>query len=101
MLRQHCRAVGRDPSAVTVSQQTMVVLGKDEADAKAKREKAQLVYGGHLGHGIVGTPEECSQTIREHISLGCTMFIIEFFGRDTREPARLFAETVMPAFRMA
>lgn len=29
---------------------------------------------------------------------GCTMFIIEFFGRDTREPARLFAEKVMPAF---
>jgi hypothetical protein len=27
------------------------------------------------------------------------MFVIEFFGRDTREPARLFAERVMPAFR--
>jgi hypothetical protein len=26
------------------------------------------------------------------------MFIMEFFGRDTREPARLFAERVMPAF---
>jgi len=24
--------------------------------------------------------------------------VIEFFGRDTREPARLFAEKVMPAF---
>jgi hypothetical protein len=23
---------------------------------------------------------------------------MEFFGRDTREPARLFAEQVMPAF---
>jgi hypothetical protein len=27
------------------------------------------------------------------------MFVMEFFGRDTREPARLFAETVMPHFR--
>ncbi len=24
---------------------------------------------------------------------------VEFFGRDTREPARLFAEKVLPAFR--
>jgi len=27
------------------------------------------------------------------------MFIVEFFGRDTRDPARLFAETVMAEFR--
>ena len=33
-----------------------------------------------------------------HRALGCTLFPIEFFGRDTREPARLFAEKVMPAF---
>jgi hypothetical protein len=32
------------------------------------------------------------------VQLGCTGFVIEFFGRDTREPARLFAEHVMPAF---
>jgi hypothetical protein len=32
------------------------------------------------------------------VSLGCTSFVIEFFGRDTREPARLFAEAVMPRF---
>jgi hypothetical protein len=25
--------------------------------------------------------------------------VIEFFGRDTREPARLFAEKVIPALR--
>ncbi len=99
ILRQHCRALGRDPSAIQVSQQTMVVLGRDEAEARAKREKAQMVYGGHLGHGIVGTPRECIEKIREHVSAGCTMFVIEFFGRDTREPARLFGETVMPAFR--
>ncbi|MFI5394840.1 MAG: TIGR03560 family F420-dependent LLM class oxidoreductase [Candidatus Binatia bacterium] len=98
VLHQHCRAVGRDPKSIQVSQQTMVVLGKDRADAEAKREKAQSVYGGHLGHGIIGTPTECIEKIERHIAAGCTMFVIEFFGRDTREPARLFAETVLPAF---
>jgi F420-dependent oxidoreductase-like protein len=98
ILRQHCETVGRDPDSIQVSQQTMVILGRDEADTQAKLEKAQMVYGGHLGHGIVGTPEECTEKIRQHIAAGCTMFIIEFFGRDTREPARLFAETVIPTF---
>ena len=37
--------------------------------------------------------------IERHRALGCGGFVIEFFGRDTREPAELFAKTVMPAFR--
>jgi F420-dependent oxidoreductase-like protein len=99
VLRQHCEAIGRDPNSIQVSQQTMVVIGTDRADARAKVEKAQAIYGGHLGHGIAGTPQECVNKIHEHIAAGCTMFVIEFFGRDTREPARLFAEKVMPEFR--
>lgn len=99
VLREHCAAVGRDPDSIRVSQQTMVVIGKDATDAEAKVQKAQAIYGGHLGHGIAGTPAQCIERIREHVAAGCTMFIIEFFGRDTRDPARLFAETVMPEFR--
>jgi hypothetical protein len=33
------------------------------------------------------------------VDLGCTMFLMEFFGRDTKEPAKLFAETVLPEFK--
>ena len=39
------------------------------------------------------------ERIEQHVALGCTMFVIEFFGRDTRVPARLFADAVLPAFR--
>ena len=39
------------------------------------------------------------ERIERHVKLGCTLFVIEFFGKDTREPARLFAEQVMPRFR--
>ena len=38
------------------------------------------------------------ERIEKQRALGVSGFIIEFFGRDTREPARLFAEKVMPAF---
>ena len=99
VLRKHCDAVGRDFGSLQISQQTMVIIGKDRTDARAKMEKAQAIYGGHLGGGIAGTAQECIEQIRNYVGAGCSMFVIEFFGRDTREPARLFAETVLPEFR--
>jgi alkanesulfonate monooxygenase SsuD/methylene tetrahydromethanopterin reductase-like flavin-dependent oxidoreductase (luciferase family) len=49
-------------------------------------------------HGIWGDPDGVIERIERHRKLGVSSFIIEFFGRDTREPARLFAEKVRPAF---
>ena len=82
----------------------MVVIADDDAGARESLEKANKIYGGHMGaaleeHGIWGTPEQVIERIERHRKLGCTLFVIEFFGRDTREPARLFAERVLPAFR--
>lgn len=101
-LWQHCAEVGRPRPAITVSQQCLVVIGADENDAQAKLRKAEQIYGGHMGVSgpltIAGTPEQCIEKIATHREHGCTMLVIEFFGRDTREPAKLFAERVMPAF---
>jgi len=103
-LRRRCDEVGRDFDAIEISQQCVVVIAEDEARARAGLEKAQKIYGGHLGaalaeHGIWGPPARVIEGIERHRALGCSHFAIEFFGRDTREPARLFAETVLPAFR--
>ncbi len=102
-LRRRCDELGRDFDSIEVSQQCTVVLAGDEASARQHLEKAKKVYGGHMGgaieeHGIWGTPEQVIERIRRHVDLGCTLFVIEFFGRDTRDPARLFAEQVAPAF---
>ena len=104
VLRQRCEEADRDPASIEISQQCVVVIGADEASAKAGLEKAQKIYGGHMGagleeHGIWGTPERVIECIERHLRLGCTTFLVEFFGRDTRVPARLFAEKVIPAFR--
>jgi alkanesulfonate monooxygenase SsuD/methylene tetrahydromethanopterin reductase-like flavin-dependent oxidoreductase (luciferase family) len=98
VLRRHCEAQRRDPATLRISQQTMVVIGSDEADARSKSEKAARIYGGHMGSGISGTPAQCVDKIRALQKHGCSLVIIEFFGRDSREPAALFAEQVMPAF---
>jgi F420-dependent oxidoreductase-like protein len=103
-LRRRCDEVGRDFDSLEVSQQCVVVIAADHDAARAQLEKAKKIYGGHMGsgleeHGIWGSPEGVIERIGRHVKLGCTLFPIEFFGRDTREPARLFAEKVMPAFR--
>jgi F420-dependent oxidoreductase-like protein len=103
-LRRRCDEVGRDFDEIEVSQQCVVVIAADREAAAAQLEKARKIYGGHLGasleeHGIWGGPEQVIERIERHRALGCTFFPIEFFGRDTRAPARLFAEKVMPAFR--
>jgi len=104
VLREHCRTVGRDPDEITISQQCLVTLAPDEATAGPMTETAKRIFGGHMGDptgplALTGTPERVCMQIEKHVDLGCTMFMIEFFGRDTREPARLFAEKVMPHFR--
>ena len=104
VLRRHCDAVGRDPDAIVASQQCLVTIAPDAARAGPMADRAAQIFGGHMGDpkgplAITGTPERCTEQIQKHIDLGCTMFVMEFFGKDTQEPAQLFAEEVLPAFR--
>ena len=101
-LRRRCDEVGRDFDTLEVSQQCVVVIAEDDGAARTALDKARKIYGGHMGgaleeHGIWGSPEGVIERIERHRALGVSLFVIEFFGRDTREPARLFAEKVMPA----
>ena len=103
VLRRRCDEVQRDPASIEISQQCLVVIAADEAAARDALAKATRIYGGHMGggleeHGIWGTPEQVIERIERHRRLGCSLFVMEFFGRDTREPARLFAEKVLRAF---
>lgn len=103
VLKRRCDEVGRDPAEITISQQCVVVIAEDEDGARKALEKAKVIYGGHMGgsleeHGIWGTPEQVVERIERHRVLGCGLLVMEFFGRDTRVPAALFAERVLPAF---
>ena len=103
-LKRRCDEEKRDFDTLSVSQQCVVVIAESDEEARTSLEKAQRVYGGHLGagleeHGIWGTPARVIDCIERHVKLGCTGFVIEFFGRDTRVPAQLFASEVMSVLR--
>ena len=96
VLREHCAGIGRDPAGIRVSQQCLVTIAPDEASAAPMIDRAQKIFGGHLGDptgplALSGSPERIRDQIAANQAAGCDMFVIEFFGRDTREPARLFA----------
>ncbi|HYC56267.1 MAG TPA: LLM class flavin-dependent oxidoreductase [Candidatus Binatia bacterium] len=104
VLHEHCQREGRDASQLEISQQCLVVIAPTMAEAEQSIAKAERIYGGHMGaglrdHGIWGDPPAVVEKIRRYAAMGCGHFIIEFFGKDLREPARLLAETVVPAFR--
>ncbi|MGH9774384.1 MAG: LLM class flavin-dependent oxidoreductase [Candidatus Acidiferrales bacterium] len=48
---------------------------------------------------IAGTPEECIRRIEEYREAGCTHILLELWGDDRLEQARLFGEAVLPHFR--
>jgi len=48
---------------------------------------------------IAGTPEECIRRIDSYRQAGCTHILLEIWGEDRTEQARLFGEAVLPRFR--
>lgn len=101
VLKRRCDEVGRDFGEIQVSQQCVVIVEETEDAAREALVKAGKIYGGHMGagleeHGIWGTPDRVVECIDRHRALGCTGFVVEFFGRDTRRPAELFAREVLP-----
>lgn len=104
VLREHCKVEDRNFDDIEISQQCLVVIMPTQEEAEIAVDKAEKVYGGHMGaglreRGIWGCPEVVIEKIQKHADKGCHHFIMEMFGRDVREPAALFAEKVLPAFR--
>jgi 5,10-methylenetetrahydromethanopterin reductase len=48
---------------------------------------------------IAGTPEDCIRSIEQYRAAGCSHIMLEIWGDDRAEQARLFGEAVLPHFR--
>ena len=103
-LARHCAELGRPAGEVESSQQAIAVIATDDGAARDSLDRAKRVYGPRMTegleeHGLWGSPERITRRIRDLVAAGCTLFVIEFFGKDPLEPARFFAREVAPAFR--
>ena len=48
---------------------------------------------------IAGTPDECIHRIEQYRDAGCTHILLEVWGDDRLEQAKLFGEAVLPHFK--
>ena len=50
---------------------------------------------------IAGTPEECIRRLEDYRAAGCTTVMLEIWGDDREQQAKLFGEAVLPHFKKA
>jgi F420-dependent oxidoreductase-like protein len=101
VLKRHCDSIGRDASEIEVSEQTIVVIGKDESDLKQKLGFAKSMLGNVFDidkTGIVGTPDQLIEKIAKRNRDGVSFFTMMFGDLNSAESIALFAEKVAPAF---
>jgi F420-dependent oxidoreductase-like protein len=93
-LRAHCERLNRPYEEITRSIYTTVLIGKDEAEVAAKRERlAPFLPDGTL----IGTPEQLIATFREYARVGCQYVVFRTPDWLDIEPIHLFADRVIPA----
>jgi F420-dependent oxidoreductase-like protein len=102
VLREHCRAVGRDPATIELSLQDLVVIAPTDEKLQAPLADARkrLAFFGDVDKiATIGTPDRCIDRLREKVAQGITYFVCLFTDGGQPDTVRLFGERVLPAFR--
>jgi F420-dependent oxidoreductase-like protein len=102
VLKEHCRAAGRDFSSLELSLQDLVVIARTDAALRVPLDDARkrLAFFGDVDAiATIGTPDRCIDTLRRKAAQGITYFICLFTDGGQPETIRLFGERVLPAFR--
>jgi len=93
-LEAHCVRLNRPYNEITRSIYATVLVGADEAEVAAKRER----WGEYLPEGsLVGTPAQLIEHFAAYARVGCQYVVFRTPDWGDVEPVQLFAEQVIPA----
>jgi alkanesulfonate monooxygenase SsuD/methylene tetrahydromethanopterin reductase-like flavin-dependent oxidoreductase (luciferase family) len=95
VLRDHCRAVGRDEAAIRKAYPLTVFLART-------REEAERRAGRRLQSDeppFAGEPAALREHLARYVELGFDLFQLVFAGFPATDDMRLFVEEVLPAFQ--
>lgn len=101
ILKDHCRAVGRDYDEIekTIAGELFVRETEEEVEAAGSRSLWGQPAEQWRANNLVGTPEQVAAKVQAYIDLGCTSFMPWCADYPDDTTMRLFAETVIPHFR--
>jgi len=103
ILDRNCEAEGRDSGSIVKSLGDICHINRDESELRkhvAQYKPDELTAEDYLKH-LIGTPEECIEKINGYQDLGISELVLQFpsLGSGDFGDVRLFAESVIPAFR--
>lgn len=99
VLRDHCARAGRPVEEVTRSIYTTIIIGRDQPDVAAKRERLGAFIPAR--GALIGTPDELIEALGAYARVGCQYVIFRTPDWLDVEPIQLFSERVIPALASA
>jgi alkanesulfonate monooxygenase SsuD/methylene tetrahydromethanopterin reductase-like flavin-dependent oxidoreductase (luciferase family) len=90
VLRRHCASVGRPYAAITRSNQTEILIARDQAELAAKRERFPN------SNNIVGTPDMVIEQLAAFAKAGSQLLTFSMPNATEIDPILLLGETVLP-----
>ena len=97
VLKEHCAAVGRDFNTIQTSEQIMVCLGRNKADADKRWDSpGHPMIEGMKPTAIKGDPDAVTEQLQDRARRGVNMVMLCFGDLDRPETIELFGREVMP-----
>jgi alkanesulfonate monooxygenase SsuD/methylene tetrahydromethanopterin reductase-like flavin-dependent oxidoreductase (luciferase family) len=97
VLRGHCRDVGRDPSEVTVSRLSTLVLTANEEETAATNDFLRQVTEEEPSGSDVGTAEELVERVESLAAAGVEYFVFNV-PTGTPDTVRQLGEVLVNRF---
>jgi alkanesulfonate monooxygenase SsuD/methylene tetrahydromethanopterin reductase-like flavin-dependent oxidoreductase (luciferase family) len=99
ILRDCCKAVGRDCEKIAKAWQAIMLLGHDDNEIKMLKNRAGI-WKKNPKVAIVGTPNDIIKEIKRYMVVGgVRYFTIHFPDLPNLKSLNLFAKSVIPYFR--
>ena len=99
ILRDCCKAVGRDYEKIAKAWQAIMLLGHNDSEIKMLKNRAGI-WKKNPKVAIVGTPNDIIKEIKRYIVVsGVKYFTIHFPDLPNLRSLNLFAKSVIPHFR--
>jgi alkanesulfonate monooxygenase SsuD/methylene tetrahydromethanopterin reductase-like flavin-dependent oxidoreductase (luciferase family) len=93
VLREHCRAAGREYERIVQVVRVGVLIAESERELGRLRDSAEV---RPLDGGVSGTPEQVAEALRAIIAQGANRLTVHFADAPRPDGTLLFAEAVMP-----
>jgi F420-dependent oxidoreductase-like protein len=98
VLKEHCKAVGRDYDEILKTNLCHVIIAKNRREATSIAKEEGYTLKMLKSHAIFGTPAQVKAGIRELADVGLEYLILNMPPKKEEAMLKQFAEEIIPSF---